>query len=118
MKNAHLEKGVKVNHLSYVGDASIGASTNVGAGVITCNYDGVSKHQTEIGQDVLIGSNTALIAPICIGDGAYIGAGSIISEDVESKALSLTRTPQKHIRQGAERLRARLLNTPKVTEER
>ena len=76
LKNAHLEKGAKANHLTYVGDAHVGARANIGAGTITCNYDGVSKHRTEIGADAFIGSNTALVAPVKIGEGAIVAAGS------------------------------------------
>jgi len=90
-KNATLGEGAKANHLSYVGDATVGAGANLGAGTITCNYDGANKHQTEIGAGAFIGSNTALVAPIRIGDGATIGAGSTLSQDVEPGALALTR---------------------------
>ena len=82
------------SHLSYLGDADIGDKTNIGAGTITCNYDGFLKHKTTIGKEVMIGSNTALIAPVTIGNGAYIGAGSTISKDVPENALGITRAPQ------------------------
>ena len=74
-----IEAGAKANHLSYIGDATVGAGANVGAGTITCNYDGVAKHRTEIGKGAFIGSNSALVAPVKIGDGAYVGSGSVIT---------------------------------------
>ena len=94
LKNAHLEAGVKAHHLTYVGDAHVGARANIGAGTITCNYDGVQKHRTEIGADAFIGSNTALVAPVKIGDGAIVAAGSVITEEVPSNALALGRARQ------------------------
>ncbi|MEP4248523.1 bifunctional UDP-N-acetylglucosamine diphosphorylase/glucosamine-1-phosphate N-acetyltransferase GlmU [Tateyamaria sp.] len=94
VKNATLGTGAKVNHLSYIGDASIGEASNIGAGTITCNYDGVMKHHTEIGARAFIGSNTMLIAPVSIGDEAMTGSGSVITSDVESGALALARAPQ------------------------
>ena len=93
LKNTKVEAGAKINHLSYVGDARVGANANVGAGTITCNYDGVAKAHTDIGAGAFIGSNTALVAPVKIGDGAIIGAGSVISRDVPADALVLTRGP-------------------------
>jgi bifunctional UDP-N-acetylglucosamine pyrophosphorylase / glucosamine-1-phosphate N-acetyltransferase len=93
-KKAKLGKGAKANHLTYLGDAEIGAGSNIGAGVITCNYDGVNKHQTHIGQGAFVGSDSTLIAPVAIGDGAYIGAGSCITRDVPSGALAVARTRQ------------------------
>ncbi|HYD17395.1 MAG TPA: bifunctional UDP-N-acetylglucosamine diphosphorylase/glucosamine-1-phosphate N-acetyltransferase GlmU, partial [Patescibacteria group bacterium] len=94
-KNAQLGAGAKASHLSYLGDATIGARANIGAGTITCNYDGYLKHKTVIGQDAFIGSNTALVAPVTIGDGAIVGAGSTITKDVAADALALTRAPQE-----------------------
>lgn len=94
VKNATLGAGAKVNHLSYIGDASIGEASNIGAGTITCNYDGVMKHHTEIGARAFIGSNTMLVAPVSIGDEAMTGSGSVITSDVESGALALARAPQ------------------------
>jgi len=94
IKKADVEDGAKINHLTYIGDARIGKNTNIGAGTITCNYDGFDKFFTEIGDNVFVGSNTSLLAPVKIGDGAVIGAGSVISQEVESEALALTRTPQ------------------------
>ncbi len=96
-KNAQLSAGAKVNHLSYVGDAAVGADTNIGAGVITCNYDGANKHQTVIGPGVFVGSNSALVAPVTINDGATIGAGSVITSDVSSDALAIGRAKQRQI---------------------
>lgn len=97
IKKSQLAAGAKVNHLSYVGDAKVGARSNIGAGTITCNYDGANKHVTVIGKDVFIGSNTALVAPVVIGDGATIGAGSVINRDAPPGALTLTRAPQKTV---------------------
>ena len=94
VKAATLAPGVKANHLSYIGDASIGSRTNVGAGTITCNYDGTNKYRTTIGADVFVGSDTALVAPVTVGDGAIIAAGSVITEDVEPNALVLARGRQ------------------------
>jgi len=96
-KNAQLAIGVKVNHLSYVGDTTIGDNTNIGAGVITCNYDGANKHQTTIGKDVFVGSDSQLIAPVTIGDGATIGAGSTITSSVGERQLAITRAKQRQI---------------------
>ncbi|WP_300031349.1 bifunctional UDP-N-acetylglucosamine diphosphorylase/glucosamine-1-phosphate N-acetyltransferase GlmU [uncultured Roseobacter sp.] len=94
VKNARIGEGTKVNHLSYIGDATLGRGTNVGAGTITCNYDGVMKHHTHIGDGVFIGSNTMLVAPVHIGDQAMTGSGSVITSDVEPEALALARAPQ------------------------
>ncbi len=93
VKNARLGPGAKANHLTYVGDAEVGAGANVGAGTITCNYDGFNKHRTEIGKGAFIGSNSALVAPVNIGDGAFIGSGSVVSKDVPADALVVTRGP-------------------------
>ena len=93
-KNIHLGRGSKANHLNYLGDADIGANVNVGAGAITCNYDGVHKHKTTIGDGVFVGSDSTLVAPVTIGDGAYIAAGSSITEDVPPGALALGRSRQ------------------------
>lgn len=106
VKKAEIGKGAKVNHLTYVGDAKVGAATNIGAGTITCNYDGFDKHVTDIGANVFVGSNTALVAPVKIGDGASIAAGSVITKDVPADALAITR-PQFSIHEGwAARYRA------------
>ena len=104
-KNAHFEAGAKANHLSYIGDAHIGTKANIGAGTITCNYDGFNKFKTEIGAYAFIGSNSALVAPVQIADYALIGAGSVITRQVEAGALSLTRAEQKTYPEGAERFR-------------
>jgi bifunctional UDP-N-acetylglucosamine pyrophosphorylase/glucosamine-1-phosphate N-acetyltransferase len=95
VKAATLGRGVKANHLSYIGDASIGARSNVGAGTITCNYDGFAKHRTEIGADVFVGSSSILVAPVRIGDGAMVTAGSVITEDVEADAMAFGRARQE-----------------------
>jgi bifunctional UDP-N-acetylglucosamine pyrophosphorylase/glucosamine-1-phosphate N-acetyltransferase len=94
LKAAVLGEGAKANHLSYLGDASIGAGANIGAGTITCNYDGVAKHRTEIGEGAFIGSDTALVAPVRVGARALIGAGSVITEDVPEDALAIARGRQ------------------------
>jgi bifunctional UDP-N-acetylglucosamine pyrophosphorylase/glucosamine-1-phosphate N-acetyltransferase len=94
VKAADVGAGAKINHLSYIGDASVGARTNIGAGTITCNYDGFAKYRTEIGEAAFIGSNSALVAPVKIGSGAYIASGSVITEDVESDSLALGRSRQ------------------------
>ncbi|HUT51083.1 MAG TPA: bifunctional UDP-N-acetylglucosamine diphosphorylase/glucosamine-1-phosphate N-acetyltransferase GlmU [Alphaproteobacteria bacterium] len=95
VKNATLEEGAKVNHLSYIGDARVGKAANVGAGTITCNYDGFLKHHTDIGDGAFIGSNTALVGPVKIGDGAIVGAGSTITKDVAAGALAVERADTK-----------------------
>jgi bifunctional UDP-N-acetylglucosamine pyrophosphorylase/glucosamine-1-phosphate N-acetyltransferase len=107
LKDADLKAGVKVGHLSYIGDAEVGEGTNVGAGTITCNYDGIRKHRTEIGAGAFIGSNSALVAPVRIGEGAYIGSGSVIGRDVPANALAVTRAPQVVREEWARRMRAR-----------
>jgi bifunctional UDP-N-acetylglucosamine pyrophosphorylase/glucosamine-1-phosphate N-acetyltransferase len=95
VKKSVLHRGVKANHLSYLGDAEIGAGTNIGAGTITCNYDGVNKHKTSIGERAFIGSNTALVAPVTVGDGALVAAGSVITKDVPDGALAIGRARQE-----------------------
>jgi bifunctional UDP-N-acetylglucosamine pyrophosphorylase/glucosamine-1-phosphate N-acetyltransferase len=117
VKNARLEKGVKVNHLSYVGDSRVGAGTNIGAGTITCNYDGVNKHFTNIGAGVFIGSDSTLVAPVTIADGAYVAAGSTITENVEADALALGRARQVAKPGLASRLRAKLKAAKASTKE-
>jgi bifunctional UDP-N-acetylglucosamine pyrophosphorylase / glucosamine-1-phosphate N-acetyltransferase len=104
-KAARLEAGVKVNHLSYIGDAEIGANANIGAGAITCNYDGISKYKTTIGKGAFVGTNSSLVAPVRIGDGAYIGSGSVITRDVPDDAMALERSPQTMREGGASRFR-------------
>ena len=93
-KKATIEEGAKVSHLSYIGDARVGAHANIGAGTITCNYDGYGKYFTDIGAGAFVGSNSALVAPVKIGDGAYLGSGSVITEDVEPDALAIGRGRQ------------------------
>ena len=107
IKNATLERGAKVNHLTYVGDARVGTGANVGAGTITCNYDGFFKHQTDIGARAFIGSNTALVAPVKVGDDAIVGAGSVIAKDVPANALAVTRAAQKQMDSWAKKFRAK-----------
>ena len=104
-KAATLEAGVKINHLSYVGDAHVGANSNLGAGTITCNYDGFSKHKTEIGTGAFIGTNSSLVAPVRIGNGAYIGSGSVITRDVPDDAMAVERSQQTNREGGAMRYR-------------
>lgn len=107
VKNAEIGAGAKVNHLTYIGDASIGANANIGAGTITCNYDGVNKHRTQIGAGAFIGSNSALVAPVTIGDRAYIGSGSVITSDVAEDSLALSRARQIEMTGKAPMLKAR-----------
>jgi bifunctional UDP-N-acetylglucosamine pyrophosphorylase/glucosamine-1-phosphate N-acetyltransferase len=107
IKQADIDEGAKVNHLTYIGDASVGAAANIGAGTITCNYDGFGKHRTEIGAGAFVGSNSSLVAPVKIGEGAYIGSGSVISKDVPADALALTRAPQEERPGWAARRRSR-----------
>ena len=94
IKKARIGKGAKASHLTYLGDAEVGEGTNIGAGVITCNYDGVSKHQTQIGKNAFIGSDSTLVAPLKIEDGAFVGAGSCITTDVPADALAVGRSHQ------------------------
>ncbi|MCL6683014.1 bifunctional UDP-N-acetylglucosamine diphosphorylase/glucosamine-1-phosphate N-acetyltransferase GlmU [Sphingomonas alba] len=107
VKKARLGKGAKANHLSYIGDADVGSKANIGAGTITCNYDGFGKYRTEIGAGAFIGSNTALVAPVSVGDGAIIGAGSTITKDVAADELAVTRADQKGLAGWAARFRKR-----------
>ena len=99
LKKSHLGDGAKAPHLSYIGDATVGPGANIGAGTITCNFDGVHKHPTRIGAGAFVGSDTTLVAPLTIGEGAYIAAGSAITEDVPAGALALGRARQV-IKQG------------------
>ena len=108
LKKAEVAAGAKINHLSYVGDASVGAKANIGAGTITCNYDGFRKYGTVIGEGAFIGSNTALVAPVSIGAGAIVGAGSVITRDVDPDSLALERSEQKGIAGWARRFRERM----------
>ncbi len=107
IKNAVVESGAKVNHLTYIGDARVGAKANIGAGTITCNYDGFSKSHTDIGAGAFIGSNSSLVAPVSIGDGAIVGAGSVVTSTVEADALVVSRAQQKAYVGWAKRFRAR-----------
>src|SRR5439155_8514110 len=104
-KAATLEAGVKVNHLSYIGDTEIGANSNIGAGTITCNYDGFTKNKTIIGKGAFVGTNSSLVAPVKIGDGAYIGSGSVITRDVPDDAMAVERSQQSIREGGAKRYR-------------
>ncbi|MDO9412706.1 MAG: bifunctional UDP-N-acetylglucosamine diphosphorylase/glucosamine-1-phosphate N-acetyltransferase GlmU [Pseudolabrys sp.] len=106
VKAATIEDGAKANHLAYIGDARVGAGANIGAGTITCNYDGVDKHKTDIGKGAFIGTNSSLVAPVKIGDGAYIGSGSVITKDVPADALSFERAEQTNKEGWAARFRA------------
>jgi bifunctional UDP-N-acetylglucosamine pyrophosphorylase/glucosamine-1-phosphate N-acetyltransferase len=106
IKNSELGEGAKANHLTYLGDATVGAAANVGAGTITCNYDGFLKHRTTIGAGAFIGSNTALVAPVSVGDGALVAAGSTITEDVPADALAVERSVQQNREGAASRFRA------------
>lgn len=108
LKKAHLEEGAKVSHLSYIGDAHVGQSANVGAGTITCNYDGYNKYHTEIGAESFIGSNSALVAPVVIGKGAIIGAGSVVTQDVHNDALALSRSRQSEKENWAQEFRDKM----------
>ena len=106
-KKADIGVGAKVNHLTYVGDAMVGDRANLGAGTITCNYDGVNKHVTEIGADAFVGSNASLVAPVRVGEGAYVGSGSVVGRDVPAGALALARARQENKDGYAARIRAR-----------
>ncbi len=115
-KAATLEAGAKINHLSYVGDAHVGAKANLGAGTITCNYDGFFKHKTTIGEGAFIGTNSSLVAPVKIGKGAYIGSGSVITKDVPDDAMAVERSPQNNREGGAKRYREMKLRAKKPKE--
>ena len=108
IKNSTVGAGAKVNHLSYVGDAEVGAKANIGAGTITCNYDGFGKYRTVIGPGAFIGSNTALVAPVTVGEGAVVGAGSVITADVEADSLAVERSEQQGVAGWAKRFRERM----------
>jgi bifunctional UDP-N-acetylglucosamine pyrophosphorylase/glucosamine-1-phosphate N-acetyltransferase len=108
IKNATLGEGAKANHLAYLGDATVGAGANIGAGAITCNYDGVNKHRTEIGAGAFVGTNASLVAPVRLGDRAYVASGSVVTEDVPDDALAIGRARQVTKPGLAARLRARL----------
>ncbi len=108
LKNARLGAAAKANHLSYLGDAEIGPGANIGAGTITCNYDGVNKHRTEIGAGAFIGTNSALVAPVRVADGAYVATGTVVTKDVPGDALAIARVRQENREGGAARLRQAL----------
>ena len=116
-KQTHLMAGAKANHLAYLGDASIGAKANIGAGTITCNYDGVSKHQTTIEAGAFIGSDSQLVAPVTIGRDAYVGSGTTITRDVPRGALALTRVKQVNVEGWADRFREAQAKRKKVGDE-
>jgi bifunctional UDP-N-acetylglucosamine pyrophosphorylase/glucosamine-1-phosphate N-acetyltransferase len=107
IKQSTIEDGAKINHLSYIGDARVGAKANIGAGTIVCNYDGFAKHRTDIGAGAFVGSNSSLVAPVTIGDGAYIGSGSVITKPVEADALAVARGRQEAKAGWAKAFRAR-----------
>jgi bifunctional UDP-N-acetylglucosamine pyrophosphorylase / glucosamine-1-phosphate N-acetyltransferase len=117
IKKAVIEDGAKANHLAYIGDARVGARSNIGAGTITCNYDGFDKHFTDIGEDVFIGSNSALVAPVTIGNGAMVGAGSVITKSVDPHALAVERAEQRQVDGYAEKFRARKRAAKKKSKE-
>jgi len=99
LKKSRIGRGAKVPHLSYVGDATVGDEANIGAGTITCNYDGTNKHETQIGAGAFVGTNSSLVAPVTIGAGAYVGAGSVITKSVPAGALAVARSRQE-VREG------------------
>jgi len=107
VKNSRVGKGTKANHLAYLGDATVGDGANIGAGTITCNYDGFDKHETKIGDGAFIGSNSSLVAPVIVADGVYVGAGSVITKSVPKDSLAVTRAEQKGVPGWAEKFRAR-----------
>jgi bifunctional UDP-N-acetylglucosamine pyrophosphorylase/glucosamine-1-phosphate N-acetyltransferase len=109
VKKVTMGKGAKVNHLSYLGDGSVGAGANIGAGTIFCNYDGFDKWETHVGEGAFIGSNTALVAPVTVGAGAYTGSGSVITKPVAADALAVERSPQVEKPGWAKRFRERKL---------
>ena len=104
VKGSIIGKNTKAKHLSYIGDTTIGSNSNIGAGTITCNYDGVKKHKTIIGDNSFVGSNSTLIAPITIGNNTIIGAGSVINKDVSQGDLAIARTKQSNIPNGANKI--------------
>ncbi|WP_337266652.1 bifunctional UDP-N-acetylglucosamine diphosphorylase/glucosamine-1-phosphate N-acetyltransferase GlmU [Oryzifoliimicrobium ureilyticus] len=109
IKNADIAAGAKINHLTYIGDAEVGRQTNIGAGTITCNYDGVNKHKTVIGENAFIGSNSSLVAPVTIGNGAYVASGSVITDHVPDEALAFGRARQENKLERARQIRERAL---------
>jgi bifunctional UDP-N-acetylglucosamine pyrophosphorylase/glucosamine-1-phosphate N-acetyltransferase len=117
IKESVIEDGAKANHLAYIGDARLGAGSNFGAGAIVCNYDGVAKHRTDIGKGAFIGSNAALVAPVSIGDGAYVATGSVITQDVPADALAIGRSRQVVKENRATRLREMKASSKKKAAE-
>ena len=115
LKNPQWVKGSKVNHLTYVGDTEIGENCNIGAGVITCNYDGANKFKTIIGNNVFVGSDTQLVAPVTVADGATIGAGSTITQNIEKDELVITRVPQRHIQGWQRPVKKKIINIERRT---
>jgi len=109
VKNGKIGEGAKVNHLTYIGDATVGAGSNIGAGTVTCNYDGVNKYETHIGANAFVGSNSSLVAPVRIGDGAYVASGSVITDDVPADALAFGRARQEVKPERAKLIRERAL---------
>ena len=107
IKSSRIGQGTKAGHLAYVGDAELGEQVNVGAGAITCNYDGEAKHRTVIGDDVFVGTNCTLVAPLLIDNGAFLAAGSTITTDVQKQALAVGRTRQRTIKNWNQRTRPR-----------
>ncbi|MEX0283868.1 MAG: bifunctional UDP-N-acetylglucosamine diphosphorylase/glucosamine-1-phosphate N-acetyltransferase GlmU [Paracoccaceae bacterium] len=117
IKNAQIDEGAKVNHLTYIGDATVGARSNIGAGTITCNYDGVMKHQTTIGADVFVGSNTMLVAPVTVGDGAMTATATVVTLDVEPDALAISRSAQQN-KLGSARKLKKILQAKKARRDK
>ena len=118
IKNSEIGPGVKVPHLSYIGDTDLGEGTNIGAGTITANYDGATKHRTRVGRDVRTGVHTSLVAPVTVGDGAYTGAGSVITEDIPYQALGIARPRQENVEGYAERAPAANKEKSKVKADK
>ena len=116
-KKVRLGQGAKANHLTYLGDATVGEGSNIGAGTITCNYDGVKKHETKIGRHVFLGSDTQLIAPVSVGDGAVVAAGTTVTRDVPPGALVVSRVPQKNLPDKGTALKNRLLEEKSKKEQ-
>lgn len=117
VKNAEMEQGAKANHLTYLGDAKIGAGANIGAGTVTCNYDGVNKHRTDIGAGAFVGTNSSLVAPVSIADGAYVATGTTVTRNVPEGALAISREPQQN-REGAARRLRQMLEARKAAKRR
>lgn len=118
VKKSELAEGAKANHLAYLGDAEIGARSNIGAGVITCNYDGFAKHKTKIGEDVFVGTDSHLVAPVRLGDGAFVGTGTTVTRDVPADALAIGRTRQENKKGYASRMKASLARRAELARAR